>query len=184
MAKKLSHKLLLVRYWHSQLSTSLGCDSRAGLVGTCLLFCMMVVYRRKILKHKWIALAVVLAAAVGLWAFNFATSGSLFNRIERMLTLEGKEDNDEAIAALHRTLAGLNDIAMDNEKVEIFTEKGTLCMTLKDDILEITDGSGKELPTELIDNVIDIADERFNNININIKPEEGTICFIIMNMSL
>lgn len=175
-AKKLSHKLLLGALLALAVINLIGCDSRAGLVGTVFtVFVLMVVYRRKILKHKWIALAVVLAAAVGLWAFNFATSGSLFNRIERMLTLEGKEDNDEAIAALHRTLAGINDIRLDDKKAEIVTEKGTIKITLNNGALGVTDGNDEDLTAEFEDNIVRITDERFSNVKLSIKADEGVM---------
>lgn len=175
-AKKLVHKLLLGVLLALSVISLIGCDSRAGLIGTVItIFVLLVIFRRKIIEHKWIALAVVLAAAVGTTAFNFATNGSVINRIERMLTLEGKEDNDEVMAALHKAIDGINDVRMDDKKAEIDTVKGTIKITLDNNVLGVTDENGKELISEYENNVVRITDERFSNIRLGINPEEGTI---------
>ena len=174
--KKLGHKLLLGALLALAVINLIGCDSRAGLVGTTFtVLVLLVIYRRKIFEHKWIALAVVLAAAGGLTAFNFATNGSVFSRIERMLTLEGKEDIDEAMTALHKALAGLNDIKMDDKKAEIVTEKGTIKITLENSLLDISDENDKGLSNEFENNVVRITDERFKNVKLSINAEEGKI---------
>ncbi len=174
--KKLGHKLLLGALLALTVINLIGCDSRAGLIGTVFtIFVLVVVYRRKIIDHKWIAMAVVLVAAGGLTAFNFATNGSVFSRIERMLTLEGKEDNDEAMTALHTALAGINDIKMNDKKAEIVTEKGTIKITLENSLLDISDENDKGLSNEFENNVVRITDERFNNVKLSINAEEGMI---------
>ena len=175
-AKKLGHKLLLGALLALAVINLVGCDSRAGLVGTAFtMLVLLVVYRRKIIKHKWIALAVVLAAVGGLTAFNFATNGSVFNRIERMLTLEGKEDNDEIMADLHKALAGINDVKMDDKKAEIVTEKGTIKITLDNGELGITDENDKGLTSVFDNNVVSITDDRFSNVRLSINAEKGQI---------
>jgi hypothetical protein len=175
-AKKLVHKLLFGVLLALSVISLIGCDSRAGLIGTVItIFVLLVIFRRKIIEHKWIALAVVLAAAVGTTAFNFATNGSVINRIERKLTLEGKDDNDEVTAALHKTLAGLNDVKLDNKKAEIITDKGTIIITLDNGVLGIADENDTAVASEFENDEVRITDERFSNVRLGIYAEEGTI---------
>ncbi len=175
-AKKTAHKLILAALLALTIVNWIGCDSRAGLVGAALAFLvLMILYRRKIWQRKWIALAVVVVVVGGLAVFNFTTNGSIVNRVTRMLTLEGKEDNDEVMADLHKRLAGLTDVRMDDEKAEIVTEHGTLCITLYDGTLGVYDENGKEVASDYENNVARITDERFDNIRLSIKPEEGMI---------
>jgi len=183
--KKPVHKLGLAVLLVLTIINWIGCDSRAGLVGTALAFAILVVlYRRKIWRHKWIALAVAGAACAGLIVFNFATHGSVVNRITRMLTLEGKEDTSDAMAALNKALTGLTDVRMDDDKAEIMTEKGTLCIMVRDDILSLYDDNGQEVMSEYSDNTVTITDDRFDNIFINIKPEEATLYIYYNNFQL
>ena len=175
-SKKLVHKLLFGALLVLEFINLIGSDSRAGLMGTGIaILVLLVIYRRRILERKWIALAVVLAAVAGLTIFNFATNGSIVNRIERMLTLGGKEDTDEAMAALHKTLEGINDIRMDDEKAEIFTDKGTLKITLDNGLLAVRDEKDQTLASDYQDNGVRIKDERFSNFKLDIKAEEGII---------
>jgi len=174
--KKAVHKTALAVLLALATINLIGCDSRAGLVGAALAFAVLIVlYRKKIWQRKWIALAVVVAVAGGLTVFNFATGNSIVNRVSRMLTLEGKEDTDEAMAALHEKLAGLDDVLMDAEKTEIVTEKGTLYITLDGNMLVTTDENGTEADSEYRDGILYFTDDRFSNIRLEITPEEGYV---------
>jgi hypothetical protein len=51
-----------------------------------------------------------------------------------MLTLESKEDDEKVLSDLHKKLAGLTDVKMDDEKTEIVIEKDTMSITVRDSI--------------------------------------------------
>lgn len=51
-----------------------------------------------------------------------------------MLTLESKEDDEKVLSDLHKKLAGLTDVKMDDEKTEIVIEKDTMSITVRDGI--------------------------------------------------
>ena len=55
-------------------------------------------------------------------------------RVSRMLTLESKEDDEKVLSDLHKKLAGLTDVKMDDEKTEIVIEKDTMSITVRDGI--------------------------------------------------
>jgi len=174
--KKLVHKLILAVLLALSVISLIGSDSRAGLVGVGLsLIILAVMYRRKIFKYKWFALASVAAVCIGLAVFNFATGGSVVNRISRMLTLENKGDYNEQLAALNKTLTGLTDVRMDDDKTEIMTEKGTLCIMVKDGELGLYDENGQPVTTDYDGSTARITDTRFNNMYINVRPEEGML---------
>ncbi len=172
-AKKFSYKIALSVLLALSAITLIGCDSRAGLLGTAIAFIVLIViYRRKLIEHKRITISIAILAVAGITIFNFATHGSIVNRIERMLTLGLKED-DGAMLELHEKLAGLNDIKMDNEKAQILTDKGTLLITHKDGRVDVMDENGEPLASELNNDTVNINDERFSNIRLRIKPEEA-----------
>jgi O-antigen ligase len=174
--KKLGYKLSLAALLALTAINWIGCDSRAGLFGAALAFLvLLVLYRRKIWQRKWIALAVVVVALGGLTVFNFATGNSVVDRISRMLTMESKGSDDKALADLQKKLAGLADVKMDDEKTEIVTEKGTLTIEVRDSILAVTDENGAEVELDYKDGIVSVMDDRFSNIYLKIKPEEGLI---------
>lgn len=175
-AEKVIHKATLAILLVLAAITLVGSDSRAGLLGTVAAFIVLIVlYRKKILQRKWIALAVVVAVVGGLAVFNFMTDNSVISRISRMLTLEIKDDAGEAMSELHRKLDGLVDVLMEGEKTELVTEKGTLCISLDSNTLVTTDENGTTLESEYRDGTLYMRDDRFSNIRLEITPEEGYV---------
>lgn len=172
--KKLGYKLSLAALLALTAINWIGCDSRAGLFGAAAAFVVLaVLYRKMIWQRKWVALAVVLAGLGGLTAFNFVTDNSIVNRVARMITLENKEDIDDDLAYIREKLAGLTDVKMDDEKAELVTENGTLCIRRIDDTLVVNDENGKDLEARYEGNIIYIMDDRFSNIHLEALTEEG-----------
>ncbi|MGB4647760.1 MAG: hypothetical protein WBH87_00525 [Acetivibrionales bacterium] len=173
-AKKMVHKAALAVLLALAVINWIGCDSRAGLFGAAAAFVVLaVLYRKMIWQRKWVALAVVLAGLGGLTAFNFVTDNSIVNRVARMITLENKEDIDDDLAYIREKLAGLTDVKMDDEKAELVTENGTLCIRRIDDTLVVNDENGKDLEARYEGNIIYIMDDRFSNIHLEALTEEG-----------
>lgn len=174
--KKLFHKIILAALLCLTFINWIGCDSRAGLVGGALsLIVVLIMLRKKILQHKMIAISAVILLCVGLAVFNFATDGSVVNRIKRIATLENKEDIavTESREALDKALQGLIDVTLDSERVSLVTEKGTFQALLSDTTINITDENGKELLFSFDNNVVSFTDNRFQNIKLSTQPEKG-----------
>jgi len=179
-AKKLLHKILLAALFCLSFINWIGCDSRAGLVGGALAFIViLIMFRRKILQHKVVAIAAIVLLCGGLAIFNFATDGSIVNRIKRMATLENKEDDSasESRSALSKSLQGLLDVSMGSSKVSIVTGKGTFQVMVDGGKLSFSDENNKELATSLDNNAVTFSDNRFQNIRLNLQPENGLIEF-------
>lgn len=179
-AKKLLNKILFAVLFCLTFINWIGCDSRAGIVGGLLSFIViLVMLRKKILQHKAIAITTVVLLFGGLIVFNFVTGGSVVTRIKRMATLENKEDpvaSDSRIA-INEKLEGLLDVSMDSSKVNLVTGNGTFHVSVNNGSLIFSDENNKVLETALDNNTVSVTDERFQNVRLNLQPENGLIEF-------
>lgn len=179
-AKKLTHRILLAVLLCPVFICWIGCDSRAGLAGGALAFIViLVMFRKKILQHKVTAIATVVLLFGGLAIFNFATDGSVVTRLKRIATLENKEDSTaaESRMTLDKSLEGLLDVSMSSSKVNLITEKGIFQVVVDGGKLNFSDEKNKELAASLGNNAVTFSDNRFQNIRLNLQPENGLIEF-------
>ena len=178
--KKLIHKIILAALFCLSFINWIGCDSRAGLIGGVLsLIVILVMFRKKILQYKMVAISAVVLLCMGLTVFNFVTDGSVVNRLKRMATMESKVDTSaiESLKALDKSLQGLVDVSIDTSKVSLVTEKGTFQVVANEGTLKISDENNKELESSLNNNVLSFADSRFQNIKLTLQQEKGLMEF-------
>ncbi len=175
-SKKIVHELLLGVLLGISMISLVGSNSRAGFIGiAAAVIVLLVMYRKKIWKHKRTAVFILVLMICSLTLVNIISDGAISNRVVRLMTLYNKVDNDEALAALNKTLTGLNDVRMDKEKAELVTDNGTVRMVAKaGSMLELTDEDGNELDIVPKNDMLYITDERFSNIGYKIT-EEGYV---------
>ncbi len=175
--KKVLYKAALAALLCITVVSWIICDSRAGIVGGIIaLFVLVVMYRRKLLKHKWIIASIALLLCGGLVVMNFATNGSVFARLTRITSITSKDNAAENSGALETVIKGLADVSMNKDRAKIVTDKGTLQIVLLDTgEIKLVDENGKELDFSLDNDMISINDERLSNIKLENKSMDGTM---------
>ena len=174
--KKISHKLILAAILCLVTLNWIGCDSLAGIIGGCgAIFIILIMFRKKILQHRVIALSIAALLCGGLVIMNFATDGSIASRLKGLTLIFEKNGGTESQKALGKTLQGLTDVSMNSEKAKIITDKGVFQIGLIEDKLSISDGDNKEIASSVSGNSISISDSRFQKIKLETKPDEGLI---------
>jgi O-antigen ligase len=154
----------------------IGCGSRAGIIGVGFAFVVLILlFRKNIITHKWIALAAVILLLGGLAVVNHATDGSIVSSLKRMATLGTKDAGNEAVTALDKTLEGIKDVKMDDAKFELITVNGTLKIIASENSLKVFDENDSDIRLSKEDNNILIDDERFKNVKLVAQPEKGLI---------
>ncbi len=174
--KKIPYKLAMGGLLCLALINWVGCDSRAGLFGGLFSFAIIVIMlRKKVWKHKKIFLTAIIISLVGLIVINTATNGNVVNRIARMTSLESKEEVTENRKALDKAITGLSDISMNNEKMMVKTDQGTLQIIMTGGELITQDENNKNLVFSFNNGIATFSDERFVNIKLNIKAADGLV---------
>lgn len=174
--KKNTHRLILAVLLSLAAINAAGSESSAGMVGIAVsIIVILIMFRKKILQHKKITIAVVILLCGGLAAINFATNGKVLNKIMQTVFSGGNGAVSDSKKALEQSLQGLKDVSMDSERAKIVTDKGTLQIMLTAGRLSLTDENDKELASSLENNIVSFADERFQHIKLSTKPEKGLI---------
>lgn len=172
--KKIVYKLLLSVLLIPVLINWIWCDSRAGMIGGAVAVAIILIMSwRKILKHKIISVSIlVLLCAVGIIT-NHVTHGSIVISFNNIIHPDINANQNRL--ALEKSIKGLQDFLVDNNRIQIVTEKGTLQITLADNGLSFDDGNNNAINQTITDNIIRFQDKRFDMIHLNIKPEEGRL---------
>ncbi|MGE5614828.1 MAG: O-antigen ligase family protein [Bacillota bacterium] len=175
-AKKLRHKAVLSALLLVAAINWIGCGSRAGVIGAVFAFVViMILFRKNIIRHKWISLAAVVLLIGGFAVLNHITGGSVVNSLTRMATLGMKDAGNESVNAMNKTLEGIIDVKMDDEEFELVTEKGTLRVSIPEKKLQVRDENDADVRLSAEGNNILIDDERFKNIKLVAQPEKGLV---------
>ena len=175
-AKKLWQKAVLSALLLVAAINWIGCGSRAGIIGVGFAFVVIIfLFRRNIIRHKWIALAVVVLLLAGFAVLNHTTGGSIAKSLARMATLGVKDAGSESFNELNKTLEGIKDVKLDDERFELVTEKGTLQIVESENSLKMFDENGADLRLSREDNNILIDDERFKNIRLVVQSDKGLV---------
>jgi hypothetical protein len=174
--KKIPYKLLTTALLCLVILNWIGCDSLAGVFGGVgSLIIILIMFRKKIMHHKVIALSIVVLLCGGLVIMNFAANGSITNKLKGLTSILEKDHETESQKTLAKILQGLVDVSLDSERAKIVTDKGIFQIKIIDKKLSISDGDNKEIATSVSGNSISISDSRFQNIKLTTKPEEGLI---------
>ncbi len=172
--KKLWQKLTVLAILLFAVINLIGSGSRAGIAGTGFaVLVLLVISRKSIWTHKWIALSAVLVSVCGLAVLNFATNGSIIARLEYMATFEDKADTTETQQVLDKALVGLSDVRLDDKKLRLVTEKGTFIIETDNQTIRAIDENDKVIPMAVSNNNITFTDKRFENIKLNTRPDQG-----------
>ena len=184
--KKQTNKIALAILFCLIVLNWILCDSRAGIVGgITAFFVLIVMYRKKIFKYRLFVAAIIVLLCGGLVAINFATHGSVVERIKRITSIAGKDLTAENSTSFQSVLKGLNDVSMNKDRAKIVTEKGTLQIVLLDGgELKIVDENDKDLDFSLDNDIINLSDERFSNIKLENKSQDGTMYVYYNNYKL
>ena len=160
--KKLWQKLTVLAILLFAVINLIGCGSRAGIAGTGFaVLVLLVISRKSIWAHKWIASSAVLVSVCGLAVLNFATNGSIIARLEYMATFEDKADTTETQQVLDKALVGLSDVRLDDKKLRLVTEKGTFIIETDNQTKRAIDENDKVIPMAVSNNSITLTDKRF-----------------------
>lgn len=154
----------------------IGCDSRAGIYGGIFaILVILVVFRKQILKHKVIVISAILVLFCGIAVANFATKGSIVNRVKRIVSFESKDSTSDNVKAMEKILLGLNDVKVETDNASLVTNKGTLRIAIAGNKLMITDENNKEILLNISGTAVGFSDKRFRNIRLDTKPQEGLV---------
>ncbi len=175
LVKKVLYKAALAALLCFTVISWIICDSRAGIVGGVIsILVLVVMYRKKLFKHKWIIASIALLMCGGLVIFNFATNGSVIERLTRILSITSKDNAAENSGTLETVIKGLVDVSMNKDRAKIVTDKGTLQVVLLDGgKIKLIDENSKELDFSMDSNIITLNDERFSNIMCENKSQDG-----------
>ena len=174
--KETRYKIILALLLCLNAINWIGCDSRAGIVGGIFSFIIIaIVYRKKILQHKKVVLCVMALLCGGLVVLNFAMDGYVVNRISQMISIRGKGADNSTKAALNKSLEGLVDVTLNDERAKIVTEDATLQIIASGTKINLVDEDNKKVDNSVMDSVISLTDPRFQNIKLATKPKEGLI---------
>lgn len=177
LAKKVQYKAAIAVLLCPIVISWIICDSRAGIVGGIVaVLIVAIMFRKKLLKHKLILASLALLLCGGLIALNFATHGSVVERIKRITSIGIKNNTTASSTAFDSRIKGLVDVSMNKDSAEIVTDKGTLQIVLFDSgEIKLLDESGKELDFSLDDETITLNDKRFSNFKLENQSHEGTM---------
>ncbi len=174
--KKLWQKLTLLAILILAVINLIGSGSRAGIVGTGFaVVILLIVFRKDIWVHKLATLSSVLVLFGGLLVLNLALDGSIFNRLADMATLENKTDISETQQKLGEALVGLNDVKLDDKKLQLLTDKGDFIISIEKTTLKVTDEDNKSISTRIENDNITFEDKRFENIRLASNPDQGLL---------
>ncbi len=139
-----------------------GSTSRGGLIGVALAAVVgFILFSKNIIKNWKLTLPVLGALVVIVVGLNFATKGTIFERIPSLLKdigtsfSKGGEDFD------YRDFIPLRDIRTEQGKTTLVTQTDELVMAYEGGVLKFYDQSGQEV--EAIDNgqTLTLADPRY-----------------------
>jgi O-antigen ligase len=174
--KKIRYKLILAVPLCLVVFNWIGCGSRAGMVGGGIsIILILIMFRKKLFTHKIISISTVFLLCISIFVINYCTGGSFLNRIERMISLEGKDTSIEIINSFDKQFGGLKDIKMDSEKTSIVTDKGTMLISIINGQLSAKDQNNRGLEISQNNDTAFITDDRFENIKLNTKRDAGLI---------
>ena len=174
--KKLWQKLTLLTILVLAVINLIGSDSRAGIVGTGFaVVILLIVLRKDIWVHKLAILSAVLVLFGGLTVLNLALDGSILSRLADMATLQNKTDISKTQQKLDEALVGLNDVKLDDKKLQLLTDKGDFIITIEKTTLKVTDEDNKNISTRIKNDNITFEDKRFENIRLASNPDKGLL---------
>lgn len=184
--KKIPYNIMLAILLGLVIINWIACDSRAGIVGgIAALLVIVAMYRKKIFKHKLIVASTAVLLCAGLVVLNFATNGSVVERLKRITSISAKDTTAVDIEAYNSVIKGLSDISMNKDRARFVTDKGTLQVVLLDSgEIKLLDENNKELEFSLDNDNISINDNRFNNIKLENKSQDGTMIVYYNNYKL
>ncbi|HEX2944787.1 MAG TPA: O-antigen ligase family protein [Clostridia bacterium] len=181
--KKIWQKLAISTILLLTLINLIGSQSFAGLIGTGFaVVILLIIYKNDLWAHKWITLSAILILIAGTIAVNFAAKGALVNRLVNMMT--GNAEIVEAQKSINNTLAGLSDVKMDDRRLQLVTNKGTLVVLTQDLAINVMDENNAVIPSKFDNNTLTFSDKRFENIKIAVKPDEGMMNIFYNNFQL
>lgn len=185
-AKKARQKLALAILSCLIVVNWIICDSRAGIAGGLFAVLIIAVMMRKtIIRHRIIVGSTAVVLLIGAVILNYATGGSVMNRIKRIVSLEAKDTAVENRNATDEALQGIVDISMNNDRAKIVTENGILqVVLLEGGEIKLFDGENNELAFNFDNNIISFEDERFSNIKLENISHEGTMIVYNNNYKL
>ena len=174
--KKNTHRVVLVVLLCLAAINAVGCESSAGMVGiTVSILVILIMFRKKILRHKKVAIAVVVVLCGGLAAVNFSTNGKVLDKIMQAASTAVNGTASDSEKAMDKALQGLTDVSVSSESAKIVTDKGTMEIIIGDGKLKIADENNKEILFNLENKMITFSDTRFQQIKLNMNAEEGLI---------
>ena len=143
----------------------IGCNSRAGYFGVAVsaVFALWL-FRKVILKHKFVFTGLILVFVVLLFGLNSASEGKLFSRLKVFNLKEQIEqikENDEKAFKFE-------DIILGKDTFSIITNRETLNFRIDGDKLYLLDENLNELKIIIRGNDIFISDVRYGGYKITI----------------
>lgn len=172
-------KILLGLVSLLMFSNLIASNSRAGIVGGILaILVLIVILRKRMLKHWKIVLSGLGIAMVILMILNQSTNGMLINRTSSLFKdaknlLSGSTQNKD-----------IKDVVVKDNKLSLVYPNDTLNVLLNNNALEFKDSNGKTMQVELTNKGLIIKDNRYKDyvIQINqIYTYDGTSKTLVVN---
>lgn len=149
----------------------IGSESMAGLVGLAIVIVMLAIFfRRIIIRYIKPVIIVCVSALILLLAVNYLTGGSISHR----LNILGKISvNGQALGEAY-----VKDIVLKDNTMKIITDKQSVLLQIKNDVLSFYDENNEELVSKQNQGVLTFNDPKYSIYKFQTSDQGLIDCFI------
>jgi O-antigen ligase len=172
-AKELKYKVLAGLFTALMAFTWIGSNSRAGYLGFSVGFIfMLILYRKKIVRHIKAAGIILVVFAAVIFALNTVSDGRVARQFSRLNIF----NEFERLENIQENSLRWKDIKLDEKSITIETNRQNLKAELDGGKFRFYDGNNEPLEIEITDmKYVTFKDDRYKNFEAELNSNNGII---------